>query len=71
MDIKMPVMDGCEAMDLIKGINSEMPVVAHTAYAMAEDVEKGLDRGFDAYLSKPLKADVLYEIIEKIEKPSK
>ncbi|WP_158275656.1 ATP-binding protein [Marinilabilia rubra] len=67
MDIKMPVMDGYEALDIIKGIDPQMPVVALTAYAMAEEREKGLERGFDEYLSKPLKVDQLYGIIKKIE----
>jgi PAS domain S-box-containing protein len=53
MDIKMPVMDGNEAMKLIKKHNPDIPVIAITAYAMSDDREKTLKEGFDDYISKP------------------
>ena len=71
MDIKMPVMDGYEALDLIKGINPDVPVVALTAYALAEEKEKGLERGFDDYLSKPLKMEVLNRVLRKLKEQYK
>ena len=54
MDIRMPVMDGLEAMKAIKKIRPGMPVIAQTAYAMSIDRSLFLDNGFDDYISKPL-----------------
>jgi len=63
MDIKMPVMDGFEAMQLIKVKNPDIPIIAVTAFAMMEDKEKALQAGFDNYISKPIKKDILIKIL--------
>lgn len=65
MDLKMPEMDGFEAIRQIKKIRPTLPVVAQTAYAFAEDREKARKAGFDEYLSKPIKKQTLLEIINK------
>lgn len=65
MDIKMPVMDGYDAMKHIKELNSEIPVIAQTAFALAGEKEKILNSGFDDYISKPIKPNILVEIMEK------
>jgi PAS domain S-box-containing protein len=54
MDIKMPEIDGLEATRQIKLLNSNVPVVAITAYAMSGDEERILAAGCDGYLSKPI-----------------
>lgn len=54
MDIKMPGIDGFEAMKEIKFINPSVPIIAITAYAMSGDEERIIASGFDGYLSKPL-----------------
>ena len=56
MDLQLPGIDGTQAMRLIKGSprGSDIPVVAVTAFAMAEDREIALRNGFDGYLSKPI-----------------
>ncbi len=69
MDIKMPVMDGYEAVEKIREINNEIPIIAQTAYAMKEDEEKALQSGFNEYLSKPMKAIDLKEAIERLLLP--
>jgi CheY-like chemotaxis protein len=63
LDIKMPVMDGYETIKRIREIFPELPVIAQTAHAFSDDKEKILAAGFNAYLSKPLKADVLASVI--------
>ena len=63
MDIKMPIMDGFEAMQLIKVKNPDIPIIAVTAFAMMEDKEKALRAGFDNYISKPIKKDILMKIL--------
>jgi len=56
MDIQMPVMDGFEAIHILKTdpATTGIPVVALTALAMQGDREKCMEAGFDDYISKPL-----------------
>jgi PAS domain S-box-containing protein len=63
MDVKMPEMDGYEATGLIKKLRPGLPVIAVTAYALSGDKEKALRAGCDDYISKPVKAGVLVEIL--------
>ena len=65
MDIKMPVMDGMEAMIIIKSEFPETPVVAQTAFTFSEDKEKALAKGFDDYLSKPLQKTLVINVLKK------
>ncbi|MFT5851859.1 MAG: CheY-like chemotaxis protein [Colwellia sp.] len=66
MDIMMPVMDGYEATKIIKSDakTKDIPIIAVTAKAMAEDRIKALEVGCDDYISKPLKMDVLLGIVK-------
>ena len=68
MDIQMPEMDGFEALiairDLERGTGRHTPVVAVTAHALKEDRERCFAAGMDAYLSKPIEAIRLFEIID-------
>jgi CheY-like chemotaxis protein/anti-sigma regulatory factor (Ser/Thr protein kinase) len=68
MDIKMPVMDGNEAMKEIKKLRPSLPVIALSAFAMESDKIKAIELGFDAYLTKPLDRKLLFELIEKFSK---
>jgi len=56
MDINLPGMNGYDALLEIRRsvTTSALPVLALSAFAMPEDVKKGLDAGFDGYLTKPL-----------------
>jgi CheY-like chemotaxis protein len=70
MDIQMPEMDGFEALTAIRTIEQRTgrrtPVVALTAHAMKEDRERCLAAGTDDYLSKPIEAARLYEIVRTV-----
>jgi two-component system, sensor histidine kinase and response regulator len=69
MDIQMPEMDGYEATKIIieKFSEQERPwIIAITANAMEDDKEKCFSAGMNDYLSKPIRKDDLYKIIEKI-----
>jgi CheY-like chemotaxis protein len=66
MDLKMPVMDGYIATKMIREMNSSIPVIAQTAYAMVEDIEKIRKAEFDDYVVKPIKPGLLVEKIRKI-----
>ena len=64
MDIRMPEMDGLEATRRIRGadspaIDSDIPIIALTGYAMKGDRERFMDAGMDGYLSKPIELDEL------------
>jgi two-component system, sensor histidine kinase and response regulator len=70
MDIQMPEMDGFEATaaireaERIKG--GHIPIVAMTAHAMAGDRQRCLEAGIDAYVSKPIQAQAVFEAIDKV-----
>ncbi|HEY4789062.1 MAG TPA: response regulator, partial [Bacteroidales bacterium] len=68
MDIKMPLMDGYEATRIIKGKNKKIPVIAVTAYALSNDRQEILKKGFDDYISKPINKDLLVSQILKLSK---
>jgi len=63
MDIKMPEMDGYEAMKRIKIMEKEFPIIAQTAYAMEGEKEQIMSSGFDDYISKPIRIKALLEKI--------
>lgn len=65
MDIKMPRMGGIEATRIIKEFNSKIPVLALTAYAQDSDKIRIMSSGFDDYLSKPIKKELLLSVVNK------
>jgi two-component system sensor histidine kinase/response regulator len=70
MDIRMPVMDGMEATRIIRSLDKKdaktIPIVAMSANAFEEDVQKSLESGMNDYLTKPVEAKNLYATLEKI-----
>ncbi|MBN1790295.1 MAG: response regulator, partial [Bacteroidales bacterium] len=70
LDIKMPGMDGIETLHEIRKMNVTLPVIAQTAYALADEVGKFRKEGFDDYIAKPISVNNLYFMIEKYLKPS-
>lgn len=65
MDIRMPVLDGFEATEEIRKANKDIPIVAQTAYVMAEDKQRAASLGFNDYLEKPITKDQLDEVVKK------
>jgi CheY-like chemotaxis protein len=65
MDLKMPVMDGFEAAKEIKRIRPQLPIIAQTAFAAVADKESVMKKGFDDYISKPIKPEALLKIIDR------
>lgn len=67
MDIRMPVMDGYEASKEIRSLAREdaerVPIIAMTADAFTDDIEKALASGMDAHLAKPVSPQALYETL--------
>ena len=65
MDIKMPEMNGYDALTILRKQGFKLPVIAQTAYARIEDETKALSAGFDGYISKPINRSKLDELIDK------
>ena len=70
MDIMMPEMDGYEATAAIRGLASrpdamQIPIIAMTANAFAEDVQASLDAGMNGHLSKPIVIDEVVKTIAR------
>jgi len=69
MDIQMPEMNGYQAVNKIREIEKEQQlaqtkIVALTAYALDSDKERALNEGFDDHLTKPIKKDKLFGLLE-------
>ncbi len=65
MDIRMPVMDGLEATRRIRRTDGEVPIIAVTAFAYEQDRRRALDAGCSDYLSKPVSAARLRELLRR------
>ena len=69
MDVQMPEMDGFETTAAIRARERDtgrhLPIIAMTAHAMQGDRERCLAAGMDSYISKPIKARELIELLEK------
>ncbi|MEG1889693.1 MAG: ATP-binding protein [Lachnospiraceae bacterium] len=70
MDIKMPVMDGLEAAEKIRKLDSEwakkVPIIAMSANAYDDDVVKSKNAGMNDHIAKPIDAQLLYRILDMI-----
>ena len=68
MDMRMPEMDGLEATRRIRALDRSdarsIPVIALTANAFDEDVQRSMQAGLNAHLSKPVEPDILFETLE-------
>lgn len=65
MDIKMPILNGYEAVKIIRGFNSKIPIIAQTAFVIGNEKKKALDIGCNDYIAKPFKR---VELLDKIKK---
>jgi len=67
MDLQMPRMTGFEATERIRQLERSsghhIPIVAMTAHAMKGDCEECLQRGMDAYISKPIRPQELFDLL--------
>lgn len=70
MDMRMPVMDGLQATEAIRNLDradaKKIPIIALTANAFDEDVQRSLQSGLNAHLSKPVNPDVLFDTLENL-----
>ena len=70
MDVRMPEMDGLEATAAIRAMDrpdaQSVPIIAMTANAFDEDVQRSLQVGMNAHLSKPVEPEHLYQTLEEL-----
>ncbi|MBR2765036.1 MAG: response regulator, partial [Blautia sp.] len=70
MDVRMPVMDGLTATRMIRALDrpdaGTIPIIAMTANVFEEDVQRSLQAGMNAHLSKPIEPERLYEMMAKL-----
>ena len=68
MDIQLPGISGLDAIQQIKQDHTtkDIPILAVSAFAMEEEVEKIKEYGADYYISKPVRIKVLTEIVTKV-----
>jgi PAS domain S-box-containing protein len=68
MDIKLPVMDGYRAAQVIKEFRPDLPIIAQSAYALEHEIQKYKGTCFDDYITKPIKKEVFLNKIQKFLK---
>ena len=72
MDMRMPEIDGLEATRAIRAMDrkdaQEIPIIALTANAFDEDVQRSMQAGLNAHLSKPVEPETLFETLENLIK---
>ena len=70
MDMRMPEMDGLEATRIIRSMDhpdaKNIPIIALTANAFDEDVQRSMQAGLNAHLSKPVEPDALFDTLESL-----
>lgn len=65
IDIKMPVMNGYEAIKKIREFRPDLPIIAQTAFALSNEMLKAFNAGSNDYISKPFRKEQLLSIVSK------
>ena len=65
MDIKMPEMDGIEAIRKLRAQQKKIPIIVQSAYSMPEDQDLSFDAGANEFISKPIGTEKLLHTINK------
>jgi len=65
MDIQMPIMDGLKALEKIRKLDGNVPVIVNTAFYLTDEKERSFAAGCTDYMTKPIKKD---ELIRKLSK---
>jgi signal transduction histidine kinase/CheY-like chemotaxis protein len=71
IDIKMPVMNGYEAIKRIREFRPGLPIIAQTAFALSNEMLKAFNAGSDDYISKPFKKEHLLALVSKYKSSGK
>ena len=65
MDIQMPLMDGLKALEKIRKLDGDVPVIVNTAFYLSDEKERSFAAGCTDYMTKPIKKE---ELISKLSK---
>ena len=65
IDIKMPVMNGYDAIKKIRELRPHLPIIAQTAFALSHEMLKAFNAGSNDYISKPFKKEQLLDLVKK------
>lgn len=68
MDIRMPVKNGFEATEMIRGMDrpdANLPIVAMTADAFSEDVKRCIEHGMNAHVAKPIDLKEVVRVLNR------
>jgi signal transduction histidine kinase/CheY-like chemotaxis protein len=65
IDIKMPVMNGYEAIKKIREFRADLPIIAQTAFALSNEMLKAFNAGSNDYISKPFRKEQLLAVVSK------
>ncbi|WP_374029858.1 response regulator [Bdellovibrio bacteriovorus] len=68
MDVQMPGMDGLEATKQLRAQGYQKPIIALTAHALPEEIEKSIEAGCNAHLTKPVSRSELLRAIDDVLK---
>ncbi len=71
MDVRMPVMNGLEATEIIRKLDradSQLPIIAMTADAFSEDIKKCIESGMNAHMAKPIDVGEVWKLLSKYVK---
>ena len=72
MDVRMPVMNGCEMTQAVRKLNREdakrIPIIAMTADAFEDDIQKCIDSGMNGHIAKPVDPNQLHQVLEAFVK---
>ena len=66
MDIKMPEMNGIEAMMAIREFAPDMPIIMQSSYAFDADIQAAMGKGATAYLTKPIQRSTLFQLLSEL-----
>lgn len=70
MDVRMPELDGLEATEAIRALPrvdaKRIPIIALTANAFDEDVQRSLQSGMNAHLTKPVESEQLFRVLGEL-----
>lgn len=65
IDIKMPVMNGYDAIKKIRELRPHLPIIAQTAFALSDEMLKAVNAGSNDYISKPFRKEQLLDLVRK------
>ena len=69
IDIKMPVMNGYDAIKKMRELRPHLPIIAQTAFALSDEMLKAFNAGSNDYISKPFRKDQLLDMVRKYLAP--